>query len=130
MLLLGGLMLQPALWAESIPQNVTELWAGFDPRKDPLETEVLKEWEQEGVVCQVVSYQVGVFKGAPSKVAAFFAFPKGATTLPGLVQLHGGGQSASLESVVADAQHGYASISLNWGGNKLKGTSKNPFFRS
>ena len=119
MLLLGGLMLQPALWAESIPQNVTELWAGFDPRKDPLETEVLKEWEQEGVVCRVIRYQVGVFKGAPSKVAAFFAFPKGATKLPGLVQLHGGGQSASLESVVADAQHGYASISLNWGGNKL-----------
>ena len=35
------------LAAAEIPQSVTELWAGFDPRKDPLDIEVLKEWEQE-----------------------------------------------------------------------------------
>ena len=101
------------------PQSVSELWADFDPRKDPLETEVLKEWEQDGVVCRIVRYQVGVFKGAPSRVAAFYAFPKGGTKLPALVEMHGGGQSASLNSVVTYAKRGYAGISINWGGNKM-----------
>ena len=100
-------------------QSVTELWAGFDPRKDPLETEILKAWEQDGVVCRIVRYQVGIFKGAPAKVAAFYAFPKGGTKLPALLSMHGGGQSAGLDSVVTDAKRGYASISINWGGNKL-----------
>lgn len=44
--------------ADGLPHSVNELWAGFDPRKDPLETEVLKEWEQAGVVCRIVRYQV------------------------------------------------------------------------
>ncbi|MEN9576740.1 MAG: hypothetical protein RL514_4595 [Verrucomicrobiota bacterium] len=105
--------------AADVPQTLAELWAGFEPRKDPLEIEVFKEWEQDGVVCRLIRYQIGIFKGAPAKVAAFYAFPKGGTKLPALVELHGGGQSASLNSVVTYAQRGYAGISLNWGGNKL-----------
>lgn len=101
------------------PRSLSELWAGFDPRKDSLEIETLKQWEQDGVVCRIVRYQVGVFKGAPSKVAAFYAFPKGGKKLPALVQIHGGGQSASLNDVVTYAKRGYASISINWGGNKM-----------
>ncbi len=109
----------PPLTNGTVPANLDELWAGFDPRKEPLETEVLKEWEQDGVVCRVVRYQVGVFKGTPAKVAAFYAFPKGGTKLPALVEVHGGGQSASLNSVVTYAKRGYAGISINWGGNKM-----------
>ena len=117
----AALLLAPlaAMQAADIPQSVSELWADFDPRKDPLETEILKAWEQDGVVCRLVRYQVGVFKGAPARVAAFYAFPKGGTKLPALLEMHGGGQSAALDSVVTDAQRGYASISINWGGNKL-----------
>ena len=102
-----------------IPQTVNQLWDGYDPRKDPLEIEVLKEWEQDEVICRIVRYQVGVFKGAPSRVAAFYAFPKGGTKLPAILEMHGGGQSASLNSVVTYAKRGYASISINWGGNKM-----------
>ena len=104
-----------------IPRSLTELWAGFAAfdQATPLEVEVLKAWEQDGVVCRIVRYQVGIFRGAPARVAAFYAFPKGAKKLPGLLQMHGGGQSASLDSVLTDAKHGYASISINWGGNKL-----------
>ena len=28
-------------------KNFEEMWAGFDPRADPLEVEILKEWEEE-----------------------------------------------------------------------------------
>jgi len=110
----------PALEAGKVPTTVEELWAGFDPSKEPLETEVLKEWEQDGAVCRIVRYRVGVFKGEPAVVAAFYAFPKGGTKLPALLELHGGGQSASLASVVKWAGRGYAALSLNWGGNPMR----------
>lgn len=110
----------PALEAGKVPMTVAELWSGFDPGKEPLETEVLKEWEQDGVVCRIIRYRVGVFKGEPATVAAFYAFPKGGTKLPAIVELHGGGQSASLGSVVTWAKRGYAAISLNWGGNAMR----------
>jgi hypothetical protein len=110
----------PPLEQGRVPQNLAEFWGGYDPRKEPVSAEVTREWEQDGIVCRVLLYHVGVFKGAPARVAAFYAFPKGAAGLPGLLHLHGGGQSASLDSVVTDAKKGYASISLNWGGNQMR----------
>jgi dienelactone hydrolase len=106
----------------AIPQNLDELWSGYAEfdRATPLEAEVLKEWEQDGIVCRIIRYQVGVFKGAPSRVAAFYAFPKGASRLPAILELHGGGQSASLDSVVSFARRGYPGLSLNWGGNAMR----------
>jgi len=109
----------PALKDGKVPQNLDELWAGFDPRKEPLEVEVTKEWEQDGIVCRVIRYRIGTFKGKPATMAAFYAFPKGAQNLPAILQIHGGGQSASLAAVTTNAKLGYASVSLNWGGNKM-----------
>jgi hypothetical protein len=115
----------PPLKDGKVPQTLDELWGGYDPTKEPLEVEVLKEWEEDGVTCRLIRYQVGVFKGAPAKVAAFYAFPKGGAKLPAVLQMHGGGQSAGLDGVVADAKNGYAGMSLNWGGNRLNfGRSK------
>jgi cephalosporin-C deacetylase-like acetyl esterase len=109
----------PPLKDGKVPQNLDELWTGFDPRKEPLEVELTKEWEVDGIACQIIRYRVGVFNGQPATVAAFFAAPKGAKSLPGLMHIHGGGQSANLATVVTDAKRGYASLSLNWGGNKM-----------
>jgi dienelactone hydrolase len=109
----------PPLKNGKAPQSVDELWGGYDPRKEPLEIEVLKEWEQDGLICRVIRYQVGVFKGAPAKVVAFYAFPKNSVKLPAILQLHGGGGAASLSVVTTEAKRGYASLSLNWGGNKM-----------
>jgi len=110
----------PPLREGKVPQNLTEFWGEYDPRREPVAAEVTREWEQDGIVCRVLRYHVGVFKGAPAKVAAFYAFPKGAAKLPGLLHLHGGGQSASFDSVLTDAKKGYASMSLNWGGNVMR----------
>ena len=109
----------PPLKNEKIPQDLQELWGDFDPRKEPLDVETTKEWEQDGVTCRILRYSVGVFKGQPAKVAAFYAIPKDSKSLPALMHIHGGGQSASLATVVTDAKRGYASLSLNWGGNKM-----------
>jgi len=98
------------------PQTFEALWAGYDPRKEPLETEVLKEWEEDGVVLRVVRYQIGVFKGKKAIMAAVYGFPKGGTHLPGLVQIHGGGQFADYKAPLTNAKRGYATISLAWAG--------------
>jgi dienelactone hydrolase len=105
-----------------VPQNLHDLWQGFAEmdRSTPLEIETLKSWAEDGTDCQILRYQVGVFKGASSRVAAFFACPTGAKNLPALIHLHGGGQSASLSTVKAYASRGYAALSINWGGNRMR----------
>ena len=81
--------------------RVEEARGGFDPRREPLETEILKEWEDDGVVCRIVRYRIGVFKRTKSMMAGIYAFPKGGKNLPGLVQVHGGGQSANSTTFMA-----------------------------
>ena len=109
----------------SLPRNLEELWADYPAmdKSTPLEMEVLKEWQQDGVLCRVLRYQVGVFKGAPARVAAFYASPlphAEGQIFPALLDIHGGGQSASLNTVIAYAKRGYVSLSLNWGGNPMQ----------
>ena len=106
----------PALKDGHAPTNFDQLWAGYDPAKEPLETEVLKEWEKDGVVFRVVRYRIGIFKGQKSMMAAVYGFPKRGTNLPGLVQIHGGGQYADANAPLTNAKRGYATISLAWAG--------------
>ncbi|MEL6110297.1 MAG: dienelactone hydrolase family protein, partial [Planctomycetota bacterium] len=109
----------PPIVDGSAPQNFEQMWDGFDPRTEPLETEVLKEWEEEGVVLRIVRFRIGVFKGAKSTLAAVFGFPKGlpaGTSVPGLVQIHGGGQYADYRACLTNAKRGYATISIAWAG--------------
>ena len=109
----------PPLRDNIIPTTLDELWGNYDPRPEPLNVEICREWEQDDVVSRIVRIDIGAFKGVVSKLALFYAFPKGGRKLPGLMHMHGGGQSASYETCYADAKRGYASISINWGGNKL-----------
>jgi hypothetical protein len=88
----------PPLIGGKAPTNLDELWAGFDRRKEPLEDEMLHEWEQDGAVCRVVRYRVGVFKGAPATIAAFYAFPN----LTGLLGRELAGRTASTTVELAD----------------------------
>ena len=106
----------PPLKNGAAPQNSEELWAGYDPQAEPLDVEVLKEWEQDGVVMKVLRYRVGVFKGQKAMMAAVYGHPKGAAKIPGLVQIHGGGQYAQFEAVLSNAKRGYATISIAWAG--------------
>ena len=106
----------PPLNDNKAPQNLNEMWAGFDPRQEPLETEILKEWEQDGVILKVLRYRIGVFKGQKAMMAAVYAYPKGRRNLPGLVQIHGGGQYAHYNACLTNAKRGYATLSIAWAG--------------
>jgi len=77
-----------------VPQSVEETWGNFDAQAEPLEIEVIREETDGGIVVRYVRYVVGTFDGKKTKVAAFYGFPEGAKKLPGMVQVHGGGQFA------------------------------------
>lgn len=98
------------------PQTYDELWQGFDPRAESLDTEVLKEWEDDDVLLRVVRFRVGVFKGERAMLAAVYGFPKDGKKLPGLVQIHGGGQYADHKACLMNAKRGYATVSISWAG--------------
>ncbi|MFO1436890.1 MAG: dienelactone hydrolase family protein [Verrucomicrobiaceae bacterium] len=114
--------------AEGVPQSVPELWADFDPRKDPIEVEVIREWKEGGGVFRLVRYLIGTFKGKPARMAAIYGFPEGAKAkLPAVMHIHGGGQRASLDEVKLLVARGYATLSLNWGGSGgANGTIQTP----
>ncbi|MFN5273145.1 MAG: acetylxylan esterase [Planctomycetota bacterium] len=106
--------------ADDIPKTVKELFADFDPRKEPLDAKVVREWENDGIAYRYVTFHIGNFKGTPARMAAFYAFPKGALKLPGLLHLHGGGQRAFLHEVEFYAKRGYACLSINWGSREME----------
>lgn len=111
--------------AEAVPQSVKELWADFDPRKDPLEVEVIREWSEDNGLFRHVRFLIGTFKGTPARLAAIYGVPldtKG--QIPGVLHIHGGGQRAFLSEVKLLVARGYAGLSVNWGGS---GTGKPPF---
>lgn len=110
----------PTLVGNHAAENFQQMWEGFDPTAEPLEVEILKEWEEEGVVLRVVRFRIGVFKGVKARLAAVYGFPKAATAagvrLPGLVQIHGGGQYADYKACLANGKRGYATVSIAWAG--------------
>ena len=87
--------------ADPVPQTLEELWADFPAgdKATPLDTEILKAWEEHDVTLRLVRFTIGTFKGEKLKLAGFYAFPKGKhkRDLPALVVCHGGGQKASIE---------------------------------
>ncbi|MBL7077560.1 MAG: dienelactone hydrolase family protein [Kiritimatiellae bacterium] len=106
----------PTIEDGKAPKTFEEAWAGFDPQAEPLDVEVLKEWEQDGIVLQVLRYRIGIFKGQKAMMAGVYGYPKGGKDLPGLVQIHGGGQYAHWHACLTNAKRGYATISISWAG--------------
>ena len=119
----------PAIENDVVPQDIVQMWAGFDPRAEPLETEIIREWEEDGVVLRIVRFRIGRFKGQTSRLAGIYGFPKlhkdgqskdagnrSHRKLPGLLQIHGGGQYADSRACVMNAKRGYATLSIAWAG--------------
>jgi len=111
----------PPLKDGRAPQSLDELWKGYDPRAEPLEATVVREWQEDGVTLRYVVFTVGTFKGRRSRIAAFYGFPKAEAKLPALLHLHGGGQRAFADEAKFAAHNGYVGLSINWGANPLDG---------
>ncbi len=108
----------PVLKPGQTLSSFEDMWAGFDPRAEPLETKVLHEWEEDGVLMRVVRFRIGVFKGKKATLVAIYGFPQELrdSKIPGLVQIHGGGQYADSKACLMNAKRGYATVSIAWAG--------------
>lgn len=111
----------PPLEEGKVPQGVKELWSDYDSAKEPLDVKIVREWQEDGATVRYLTYTIGTFKGKKSTIAAFYAFPTGRDgRIPALIQMHGGGQRASVDSAKYGAENGYACLSINWGGREME----------
>jgi hypothetical protein len=111
----------PPLKGGKAPETFEDLWYNYDPSKEPLDIEILNKWEKDGVILKAVRFRAGIFKGRKSMIAGIYGYPKDAKNLPGLLQIHGGGQSASENAVLTNAKRGYATLSIAWAGRIAAG---------
>ncbi|MEM7557516.1 MAG: dienelactone hydrolase family protein [Planctomycetota bacterium] len=95
------------------------MWAGFEPQAEPLEIELLHQWKEDNVTLRIVRFRIGVFKGKKATLAAVYGFPDSTdktNKVPGLLQIHGGGQYADYKACLTNAKRGYATLSIAWAG--------------
>jgi dienelactone hydrolase len=104
--------------------DVTDFWASYDARKEPLDVEVVREWESDAGRFQLVRYRLGRLTGSNKSaapiIAAYYGCPRDAAGVPGIVHIHGGGQRAHAGRVQSWVELGYACISINWGAKVLE----------
>ncbi|MCB9872735.1 MAG: dienelactone hydrolase family protein [Planctomycetaceae bacterium] len=106
--------------ADDVPQNVKDLWKDYDATQEPLNVEVVKQWNTDGVVTRYVTFKVGTFKGSEARIAAYYSFPDNGRRSPAFVWSHGGGQRAERGRGVYFAQQGFATVDINWLGRPME----------
>ena len=67
----------PAIKETEVPRTVSDLYKGFDPDSEPLELEVIREFQRNGTTIRLLTFTIGTFKGEKSRMAAFYGFPTG-----------------------------------------------------
>ncbi|MGI9474439.1 MAG: NPCBM/NEW2 domain-containing protein [Rubripirellula sp.] len=104
-----------------------EFWNAYDAESEPLDTEIIEQWEDAAGMYQLVRYRLGTLRGsnktASPIIAAYYGYPKDASTtspVPGIVHIHGGGQRAEQRRVADWVNLGFAAVSINWGGKALE----------
>jgi len=110
----------PFKTAGEVPQNATDLWKDYNPRAEDLDVKVIKEWKADGVVTRYITFKVGTFKGADSRVAAYYSFPENGKKNAAFVWCHGGGQRAERARGIYFAKQGFATIDINWLGRPME----------
>ena len=99
-------------------KTVEELWAGFDPRATPLDVEVVKAWDEGDVHLEMVYFTGEVFEGTKTRIFGYFGRPKKAAgKVPGILHVHGGGQTAVLDWPRFWAKRGFVCLSFDFCGN-------------
>jgi hypothetical protein len=84
----------PPLQDGRVPATLEELWGNYNPRVEPIEAEIVKEWSVDHAVVRYVRYTIGTFKGKKSRMLAYYAFPRGGKELPAILHIHGAARSS------------------------------------
>jgi dienelactone hydrolase len=98
------------------PTSPQAVWAGFDPRREPLEIEILKRWTEHEAVYTEFTFTGMTHEGSRVRVYALSSAPEGKTKRPGVLHVHGGGQTVNPQWLRFWNDRGYAALTFNWGG--------------
>ena len=99
-------------------RTIDELWAGFDPRALPLEIEVVKAWDEGETHLEMIYFTGEIFEGEKTRVFGYLGRPKKVEgKLPGLLHIHGGGQTARPDWPQFWAKRGYVCLSFDFCGD-------------
>jgi dienelactone hydrolase len=118
-------MLQPALADfpnrshADLPPLATplEVWEGYDPDTLPLEVEPLKSWTEDEAHFEKLRFTSQISDGVKVRVFALRGAPaSGERSLPGILHIHGGGQTASLDWVRFWCKRGYVAVTYDFCG--------------
>ena len=107
---------EDAPWADLYAQR----YAAMDPKRDPLEIEIVKAWDEEGIHYEAMYFTGQIAEGVPTRVYAIRGVPAAGENLPGILYAHGGGQTAYFEWVQFWARKGYACLSFDYSGDTNK----------
>ncbi len=100
--------------------HIQKLWSGFDPQALPLEAEVIRDTTEEDLHIQQLYFTGEIWEGEKTRVYAIRGAKTGARNLPGILHIHGGGQTASMDWVRFWAKRGYVCVSFDFCGDWTK----------
>ena len=111
-----------ALAEEQSIHSPAELWQGYDPEALPLEIESLERWTEDGIQLEKLRFTSEVFEGGKARVLAIVGKKSGDNQQPGVLHIHGGGQTLSLDWVKFWTKRGYVCATYDfcgqWEGRK------------
>lgn len=110
-----------------------DLWRGIDVERLPLDVQIIRTWEEDGCTYEEVTFVSEIVQGTKIRVLAFYGAPKDAKNLPGILHIHGGGQTASLAWVKYWTSRGYGSVTFDFCGkweNRTEYTDWGPLVKS
>ena len=97
-------------------RSPADAWRGYDPQAIPLEVESIKAWGENGCQFEKLRFTAEVASGVKVRVFAIQGSPAAGPPQPGILHIHGGGQTASLDWVRFWAQRGYVAVSFDFCG--------------
>ena len=99
-----------------------KLWRDFDPQSPDLDIESIKKWEENGASFEKLRFTSEREVGGKVRVFAIRGAHARRIATPGILHIHGGGQTASLEWVRYWAKRGYVCVTFDytgpWAGRK------------
>jgi dienelactone hydrolase len=93
-----------------------DLWQGYDPTELPLDVESLESWNEQGCAFEKLRFTAEEVEGGKVRVFAIAGTPLAGQAQPGILHIHGGGQTASLEWVRFWTKRGYACVTYDFCG--------------
>jgi dienelactone hydrolase len=93
-----------------------QLWRDFRPDSPELEIETIKSWREDHAAFETFRFTAEREAGGRVRAFAIRGAPIEGSGLPGILHIHGGGQTASLDWVRFWTKRGYVCVSFDFTG--------------